>query len=152
MAGRPPRYKTAEELEEKIEEYFESCGPVYAKDSSTENVIINEKTGAPVMVEYKHPTMTGLALWLGFSGRKALHDYKCKKQLSNTIMRARARIEEHAEQMLYDSKTAKGAEFNLKVNFGWSAEETVNIKTPKSDVDAKGAEEALKSLGYTKDG
>lgn len=151
MAGRPPRYKTAEELEEKIEEYFESCGPVILKDSEG-NAVTNEKTGAPVMVEYKHPTMTGLALWLGFSGRKALHDYKCKKQLSNAITRARARIEEHAEQMLYDSKTAKGAEFNLKVNFGWSAEETVNIKTDKAQVDAKGAEEALKDLGYTKNG
>lgn len=43
-------------------------------------------------------------------------------------MRARARIEEHAEQMLYDKNTARGAEFNLKVNFGWTNEETINIK------------------------
>ena len=151
MAGRPPRYKSTEELENKIEEYFKSCGPVYAKDKSTGNVIINEKTGNPVIIDYVHPTVTGLALYLGFSSRKALFDYKAKKQFSNTIMRARARIEEHAEQMLYDKNTARGAEFNLKVNFGWTNEETINIKTDKASVDEKAAKEALENLGYKKD-
>lgn len=81
MAGRPPRYKSTEELENKIEEYFNSCGPVYAKDKFTGNVIINEKTGNPVIIDYVHPTVTGLALYLGFSSRKALFDYKAKKHL-----------------------------------------------------------------------
>ena len=70
-------------------------------------------------VEYKKytPTITGLALFLGFNSRQSMLDYEKKEEFSCTIKNARLRIEHEYEKQLHLDKCT-GAIFALK-NFGW---------------------------------
>ena len=91
MAGRPPKYKSKEELEERIEKYFESCKGEVLKDEDGSPVL--DKYGQPVIIDRRPPTITGLALALGFASRQALLNYQAKKQFNDTITRAKLRCE-----------------------------------------------------------
>ena len=64
VVGRPPKYKSKEEIEEKIEEYFKECEGEILKDD--EGKPIFNKFGSPVVINQRPPTVTGLALALGF--------------------------------------------------------------------------------------
>ena len=86
-AGRPPIYKT---IEEKIESYFKECEGRPLTDAAGE-VVLN-KYGSPIIIDRKPPTVTGLALALGFASRQALLNYQGKKQFNDTITRAKSRI------------------------------------------------------------
>lgn len=101
--GRPAKFKTPEEMQEKIDQYFEECGVTF-------------KVGYDGLV--KHPTVTGLSVALGFADRQSLIDYAGKDEFSCTIKQAKLKIEEHLEQCLHNSSVA-GTIFNLKNNFGW---------------------------------
>ena len=96
-----PYYNNAEEMQIKIDEYINYCA----------------EFGKPV-------TVTGLALALGFTTRQALINYQGKKLFVDTITRAKLRAEEYAETRLYDRDGARGAEFSLRCNFGWRADES----------------------------
>lgn len=89
--GRPREYKTAADLEARIEEYFEENEDAY--------------------------TISGLALFLGFESRQSFYDYEKNGEFSYTIKSARLAIEEYYEKALIN-KNAGGAIFALK-NFGW---------------------------------
>ena len=107
VAGRPLKYKTVKELEIAIEAYFQAC-------ESKE----------------KPPTITGLALALGFKSRQALLNYQGRAQFNDTITRAKSRVEAYAEERLFDRDGVNGAKFSLTNNFkGWS-------NNPSSDADA----------------
>lgn len=93
-AGRPLKFQSVEELQEKIDAYFVKCD------------------------EDKEPyTITGLALALD-TWRSVLCDYEEKDEFSNTIKKAKARVENYAEKKLYGGNPA-GPIFALK-NFNWS--------------------------------
>ena len=66
--GMHPRYKTPEEMQKVIDEYFESCEGEILTDADG-NAVLN-KYGMPVRIGEKPPTVTGLALALGFTGRQ----------------------------------------------------------------------------------
>lgn len=119
--GRPPKYKSKEEIEEKIEQYFKDCeGHPLTDDEG--NPVYN-KWGYPVIVDRKPPTVTGLALALGFSTRLSLLNYQGKKEFMNTITRAKSRVEQYAEERLFDKDGTSGAQFSLRNNFkGWDAD------------------------------
>lgn len=123
--GRPPKYKNKEEIEGLIEQYFEDCKGKPWLDSDG-NPITDK--GRVVWKEYpKPPTVTGLALALGFATRKSLLEYQGKKEFVNTITRAKTYIEEYAERRLYDREGVQGAKFVLINNFkNWS-------DSPKND-------------------
>lgn len=89
--GRPMKYQTLEELEEAIVTYFE------------ENP--------------KYPTITGLALHLGFDSRRSFYNYQERKQFSQVMKRAALRIESIHEANLY-SGAPTGSIFWLK-NRDW---------------------------------
>lgn len=116
--GRPPFYNTAEEMQEIIDAYFEECkGKVLTADNGE---IIRDKYGIPVYVDVHPPTVTGLALALGFTSRRALLNYQEKDEFVHTITRAKARVEQYAEERLFDKDGANGAKFSLANNFdGW---------------------------------
>ena len=119
--GRPPKYKCKEEIEEKIEQYFKDCEGRPLTDSKG-NQIYN-KWGYPVIVDKRPPTVTGLALALGFTNRLSLLNYQGKKEFVNTITRAKARVEQYAEERLFDKDGTSGAQFSLRNNFkGWDAD------------------------------
>lgn len=119
--GRPPKFKSTEELQEKIEQYFRDCDgtPYIMPDGSP----LKDKTGEVILVGRHPPTVTGLALALGFKSRQSLLDYGGRDRFSDTVTCAKLRIEAYAEERLYDKDGQRGAEFNLKYNFRWAQEE-----------------------------
>ena len=135
--GRPPMYKTKEEIQEKIDAYFEECKGRQMLD--VEGEIVRDKYGYPVIIDSRPPTITGLALALGFTSRQALLNYQAKEEFIDTITRAKAKVEQYAEERLFDKDGANGAKFSLANNFdGWrekqqieaevSSEVTINIE------------------------
>lgn len=129
MAGRPLKYKTVAELEAAIDAYFEQCK---GHPLEVNGEPIYDKYGQPVIVDVHPPTVTGLALHLGFASRQALLNYQGRKQFNDTIMRGKARVEAYAEERLFDRDGANGAKFSLVNNFsGWS-----NNPTPDAEDSA----------------
>lgn len=114
--GRPPLFKSAEELQKKIDEYFETeCKDQLARDEETGCVLTDSK-GKAITI-FNPPTVSGLALFLGFENRNSLYDYEEKSEFTSTIKRAIARIENYAEKQLFIGNST-GAIFWLK-NKGW---------------------------------
>lgn len=122
--GRPPKYKTPEEMQAKIDEYFKSCEGVQMTDKNG-NPMFN-KFGEPIFLGRKPITVTGLALALGFNSRQALLNYQAKPLFNDTITRAKARVEEYTESRLYDKDGVTGAKFSLANNFGWKNKDSEN--------------------------
>ena len=99
--GRPPKFETPELMQEVIEQYFTECS---SRD--------------------KPPTVAGLAYSLNLS-RQGLLEYQAKDGFSDTIKRAKQRVEISLEERL-DSASPTGAIFNLKNNFGWKDQKDVS--------------------------
>ena len=105
-------------MEKIIEQYFIDCEGTALKDDD-DNVIF-DKYGQPIMINKKPPTVTGLALALGFNTRLALINYQGKPEFVNTVTRAKSYIEAYAEGRLFDRDGVNGAKFSLANNFkGW---------------------------------
>ena len=121
-------YKTVEEIQEKIDKYFEECEGTVLENSSGEVVL--DKYGEPVMVGRKPLTITGLALALGFNSRQALLNYQDRsEEFNDTITRAKAKVEQYAEERLYDKDGANGAKFSLSNNFeGWREKQSIEAE------------------------
>lgn len=121
QVGRPPIYKTVNEIEEKIDTYFKECEGEILKDDNGKAVL--NKFGNPVFINRKPPTVTGLALALGFTNRLDLLRYQGKEEFCNTITRAKSMVEQYAEERLFDRDGSNGAQFSLRNNFkGWDAD------------------------------
>lgn len=125
--GRPLFISTPQEMQSKIDAYFEKCKPTFL---TVEGQLAKNKDGSPIVV-YHHPTVTGLALFLGFNNRTSLWEYTKRPAFSDTVKRAIARIEQYAENQLFDNPKPTGAIFWLK-NHGWKAEEdkSLTLKAP----------------------
>jgi hypothetical protein len=93
--ARPRIYNDENELQEEIIKYFEQ---------TTEN---NER-----------PTVTGLALFLGFASKQSLYDYEKNDKFSYPIKRALTMIECELEKRL-ENQSVSGIIFALK-NMGWT--------------------------------
>lgn len=117
--GCKPKYKNAAELSEAVEKYFEDCKGHAVTDSDGE--VATNKYGVPIIIGSHPPTVTGLALALGFKTRQSLLDYQAKSAAFNDIITvAKSRCEEYAESRLYDRDGVNGAKFSLTNNFkGW---------------------------------
>ena len=104
--ARPLKFKNAQELENAILAYFEDR---------------QEKI--------KPPTVSGLALHLGFESRQSIYDYKEREEFSYIIKRAILFIEDYAETQLLSGEVATGAIFWLK-NHRWidKTEQDHNIR------------------------
>jgi len=111
--GRPPMYKSAKDMEAKIIEFFESCVPEYDENGN--------------ILRTNYPSITGLALFLGFCDKISLYEYQKKDEFANPIKRARSVIESHYEQQL-NTKACTGAIFALK-NFNWKDKFETDITT-----------------------
>lgn len=138
--GRPLKFKSVEELKEKIDAFFADCDPhpieetyidfpyhlveVDAGKGKTKTRRERDFSAEPipqirtVMSEQKPYTITGLALWLQTS-RDVIIDYEGKKAFSNTIKDAKLKCQNYTERHLYSGKNATGAIFSLKNNFDW---------------------------------
>lgn len=117
--GRPPFYNTPEEFEAKVIEYF-AHPPMKAIRAGNE------------MVEIPVPTVTGLALHLGFESRQSFYDYEVKPGFAYTVKKARTLIERHYEEIMQSGNNA-GAIFALK-NFGWKDRTETDFTTNGKDI------------------
>lgn len=100
------KYKTPEELANRIDEYFAKA----------------RKAERPY-------TISGLALYLGLS-TETLRRYEnlyADTEYAEIIKLAKQKVEEYAEVSLYDNKATSGAKFVLENNFGWSNKQDVNM-------------------------
>lgn len=115
----PLRYKSAAEMSAAIEKYFKDCEGHVLTDSGGKTVY--DKNGEPVIVGAHPPTVTGLALALGFKTRQSLLNYQARSdKFNDVIIIAKSRCEEYAERRLYDRDGVNGAKFSLTNNFkGW---------------------------------
>lgn len=117
-AGRPLKFKSAKELQAKIDEYFEMC------DNRTEKVLL--KSGEVADIPNPRPyTISGLALALDTTRRTLLDYEKRGDEFSHTIRRAKQKIENFVEESLWTPKIATGVMFNLKNNFEWEDKQNV---------------------------
>ena len=122
--GRPPAFTSVEEMEKLIDKFFEECDGkiVYDKDGNP----VRNKDGKIIRDDRRPYTVTGLALALGFNSRTSLLNYEGKEEFVNTITRAKSRVEQYAEERLYDNNGANGAKFSLANNFkGWTEKQTI---------------------------
>lgn len=111
--GRPRIYTSVDELEEAIESYFFVDNTIYvgSKCGKPDEIPTGEKT----MIA--KPTVTGLALHLGFADKTTLYEYRDRPEFSYSIKRALTIIENYHESNL-DGNNVTGRIFALK-NMGW---------------------------------
>ena len=120
--GRPPKFESPEQLQELIDNYFNSPDCDY--------------------------TITGLILECGCL-RETWSEYKKKPEYSDTIKRASAEVERAYEARL-QSTTPTGSIFALK-NMGWRDQQEVDIKdvTFKDEIDPPPAIQSGSELPHT---
>lgn len=125
--GRPALFSSPEEMQIKIDAYFKTRQPELIKNDD----------GTIVRIKWNPPTVSGLALFLGFTDRTSLYEYKgYGNDFSDTVKRAITRIADFAEERVITGEGAAGAAFWLK-NHGWTAEEKRELvisAPPKADL------------------
>ncbi|MCI8618339.1 MAG: hypothetical protein HFJ60_08955 [Clostridia bacterium] len=108
--GRPKAYKEVEEMKNKIEKYFIECD-----------------------IKEEPYTITGLCIALDIC-RDTLSEYMKKEEFSDTIKKAKLKVENYLEKHLITDSSTTGIIFNLKNNFGWSDKQQIehsgNINNP----------------------
>lgn len=111
VGGRPPIFKTPQELETKIKEYFESCW-------IDKVVEITDKEGNVTTTNSRYQnqpyTIAGLASFLGFNSRQSLINYDTRKGFLDIIKKAKLKVEMNVEEYLLAGKNATGPIFWLK--------------------------------------
>lgn len=121
--GRPPKYKAAEDMQAKIDEYFNECDT-------------NE-------IPY---TITGLAIALDMT-RDQILKYSDKEEFKDTIKRAKQKVENAYELRLVKLGRA-GDIFALK-NFGWADKqeiESINLTDDLTGLTPEQRAERIKEL------
>lgn len=108
--GRPRKISEKKELQKKIDDYFEKCN------------------------KNKEPyTITGLCIALDIC-RDTLSEYMKNDEFSDTIKKAKLKVENYLEKHLITDSSTTGIIFNLKNNFGWSdkreLEHSGNVNNP----------------------
>ena len=102
--GRPLKFKSVKELDEKIDAYFE------------------DETNRPF-------TISGLAYFLGCD-RSTIVNYSHNEKFFDTIKKARTKIESEVEKCaLMGIYNPTFAIFNLKNNFGWKDKQEIDATT-----------------------
>jgi len=108
-SGKPPIWSDPKKFDERVREYFE-----YIKG------VEKERDPEP-------PTITGLALFMGFSTKTTLYEYAKKKEYANSIKRGLMLVEQNYEFTLF-AKQSTGAIFALK-NMEWRDQKQVDVTT-----------------------
>jgi len=128
MRSKPPKF-TAIKLNQLIDAYFIHINGEYHLDAKPAKTT-KATTTPEVKVWDRQPepaTITGLALYLGFSSRQAFDNYEDTGKHALLLKRGRLRIEAEYEKKLHQ-QPASGAIFALR-SMGWNekTEEKINI-------------------------
>ena len=145
-AGHPPLYDNEIELGNKIDEYFDQCKPVYLKDE--EGHVITDKKGGYVLTNLNAPSLSGLALYLGYASRQSIYDNEKNDKFSYIIKRARSRVEEWIYQHSLDASVPAAVGIFILKQFGYTDKQEIEHSggmTNKIDI-TRYTEEELKQL------
>jgi len=116
-AGKPPAFKSKEELQERIDAYFDKdTGDAWVEDGDK---------------KIYSPTVSGLAYHLDIT-TETLRSYGTDDEYSATVKRAKQKIEMALERRLGGTACA-GTIFNLKNNFRWKDKTEVDTNISVSD-------------------
>jgi len=121
MLSRTTMYSTAEEMLDKVNEYFDQC---FAYDT-------DNKTGKLKRFVVNGPTRAGLVLYLGFSNYKQMRDFveKAGEQYQEVHDMAITMLEDFLENTLVMSKNnSRGPELALKNICNWEDKSTKEIQ------------------------
>lgn len=124
--GRPRKYATPEEFEEQTKAYFDTCA------------MLDEPL-----------TITGLALYMGFSSRKEYNDYLTYEGFETVATKAKAKVENGYEKNLLGGKPV-GSIFALK-NMGWRDEKQVDMKSSDGSMTPRGTTITIDTTKLTTD-
>lgn len=111
---RPRKIQSVDQMEELIDEYFlDICGYKIIGDT----------------IIYEHPTITSLALHLGFTSRQSLLNYEgYGPEYKRVLQMAKLFIESRIEQGAMTGKlNAHHCTLNLKNNFNWKEKNELEI-------------------------
>jgi len=175
--GRPLLFETVEDLQKKIQAYFDDCKPhpeervIYRwKQKDVQKRVRDEKTGKLVtktvkeddltqrpdeemqwhITQPKVMTVSALAVFLGTS-RETLINYQEKPEFFDTIKEAKDLIESQWEAKL-DGSNVTGVIFNLKNNWKWADKTEQEITNPDGSMNpyANLSEDELRALAEAK--
>lgn len=121
MKRKTNLFASANELDDLITQYFNWTAGEYHMEQSKEKTQKAKAEATEQKVYDREPepaTITGLALYLGFSSRKAFESYEAKGKFADHLKRARLRIMADYEKKLHVTSSA-GAIFALK-SMGWN--------------------------------
>lgn len=139
--ARPPKYTSAEEMQEKIEAYFRDCEGELLRDENGKPMLT--KNGEPIWIGRRPLTIQGLALALGFTSRQSLLNYRAKREFMDVLSRARLRVEQYAAEQLFDRDAQRGAQFTLACGFDYRLEAEKKEETGGVKIElTRGMEEA----------
>lgn len=110
LGGRPPYFDTPEQFTEAADKYFAWC-----------------------IAERRPFTVTGLALFCGFSSIQSLNDTAKRDGFSEPVKKAKLVVEMGYEENL-SGANATGSIFALK-NFGWKDKQEHDV-TNHNDLDS----------------
>jgi len=129
--GRPLKFSSVEDLQSKIDAYFDSCYQEVVERDKDGNVIYNSE-GKPMIyrAQIEPFTITGLALALDTT-RETLMDIEdgnrsYTERFSDAVKKAKLRCQNYAEKQIFMSKNPAGAIFALK-NYGWKDKQDIDV-------------------------
>lgn len=153
---RPRKFSSSEQLEELIQEYFDSITISVPRTKPNTNPdkdvyddfkepILNNLWEQIIDTEWASiPSILWLCEYLGIH-RSNLLDYEEKDEFRNTIKVAKQKIEKYNSEQLYRKEQVTGIIFNLKNNFDWKDKTEVDNNTKISVVW-----DVLNSIGVTR--
>ena len=135
--GAPPKFSSPKKMQRMVDAYFDSCkGRILETEDPETGTMqpVLDKYGQPVIVDAHPPTVTGLALYLGFSGRSGFLNYQGKEGFKDVYDRALSRVEQYTEERLFDRDGVQGAKFSLANNFkNWSEKQELNVGNQENE-------------------
>jgi len=115
-------FSTKNKLINLIDDYFdwiEQANNANAAACLDDNVAISRSKKATANGDVNAPTITGLALHLGFNSLDEFYKYMADGPFSGILKRGHLRVEASYEKKLHQNQPHTGVIFALK-NMGWS--------------------------------
>lgn len=135
--GRPLKFPDPKSFADKIDDYFNQITVTKPKLDDAGNYVYNNAGQQAMITEYiEIPSVLGMCEYLDIS-RESLGDYEIRDGYSDTIKRAKSRIERYLADQLQRNTQVAGIIFNLKNNFGW---------IDKQEIEQTGTNPALLQL------
>lgn len=144
MAGwRPNKFSSPKDLEEKINNYFDSItisvprtkkpnNPDMEYDEDYREPVLNDLWEQIIDKSYiEIPSILWMCEFLDIH-RSTLIEYEEIPEFSNTIKKAKQRIERYNSEQLFRREQVTWIIFNLKNNFGWVDKQEIDQKTEHS--------------------